>query len=64
MIYNITQAQKQFEKLVDLALAGEEVILARHTTPIARLVAIGTTKVALRPLRAKRGKRKSGKPRD
>jgi len=40
VIYNITTAQKHFEKLVAKALAGEEVILARRKDPVAQLVPV------------------------
>jgi prevent-host-death family protein len=38
VIYNITLAQKHFEKLLARALAGKEVILARRNDPVAVLV--------------------------
>jgi antitoxin (DNA-binding transcriptional repressor) of toxin-antitoxin stability system len=40
VIYNITIAQKRFEKLVAKALAGKEVILARRKDPVAQLVPV------------------------
>jgi prevent-host-death family protein len=40
VIYSIKTARKQFEKLVDRALAGEEVILARRNDPVAELVPV------------------------
>ena len=44
VIYNITTARKHFEKLVDKALAGEEVILARRNDPVAELVPVAPRK--------------------
>jgi prevent-host-death family protein len=38
VIYNNTIARIDFAKLVDKALAGEEVILARRNDPVAELV--------------------------
>jgi prevent-host-death family protein len=61
MIYNITQARKQFEKLVDLALAGEEVILAGRNAPVARLEPIRMTR-APRRMSAKVRKHAHKKP--
>ena len=37
---NIHEAKTQLSKLVELALAGEEIILARAGRPVARLVAL------------------------
>jgi prevent-host-death family protein len=44
MIYNISTAQKYFEKLVKKALAGEEVILARRNEPVAKMVPVAPRK--------------------
>jgi antitoxin (DNA-binding transcriptional repressor) of toxin-antitoxin stability system len=38
VISNISAAKKNFEKPIDRALAGHEVILARRTDPVAELV--------------------------
>ncbi|MHB8501711.1 MAG: type II toxin-antitoxin system Phd/YefM family antitoxin [Candidatus Acidiferrales bacterium] len=38
MIYNISTAQKNFEELVERALAGEEVILTRRNDPVVKLL--------------------------
>lgn len=40
MIYNISTAQKNLEKLVKKALAGEEVILAGRNDPVARMIPV------------------------
>jgi prevent-host-death family protein len=37
---NIYEAKTQFSKLVDRAAAGEEIIIARHGKPIARIAPI------------------------
>jgi prevent-host-death family protein len=39
-ITNIHEAKSQLSKLVDCALKGEEVIIARAGTPVVRLVPI------------------------
>lgn len=36
--YNVAEAKAHFSRLLDAALAGEEVILARGGKPVARLV--------------------------
>jgi prevent-host-death family protein len=36
--YNIAQAKAKFSELVDKAMAGEEVIIARHHKPLLKLV--------------------------
>jgi prevent-host-death family protein len=38
-IFNITQAQAQMEDLIKRAAAGEEIVITRWKTPVARLVA-------------------------
>jgi prevent-host-death family protein len=40
VICNISAARKNFEKLIDRALAGHEVILARRNDPVAELVPV------------------------
>jgi len=37
---NISEAKKQWSKLVDRAASGEEIIIARAGRPVARLVAL------------------------
>jgi len=44
VIYNITTAQKHFEKLLARALARKEVILARRNDPVAELVPLNPRK--------------------
>lgn len=39
-IVNIHQAKTQFSKLVEAAIKGEEIIIARAGKPAARLVAV------------------------
>lgn len=52
---NIHQAKTQFSRLIDLAAAGEEVIIAKSGNPVARLVAY-TSKNAVRRPGSLRGK--------
>lgn len=40
-VHNVADAKAQLSRLLDAALAGEEVILARAGTPLVRLVPIG-----------------------
>ncbi len=48
MIYNISTAQKNFEKLVKKALAGEEVILAIRNDLVARMLPVARRKRTLK----------------
>ena len=41
MQVNVLEAKTQLSKLLDAALAGEEVIIARAGRPVARLVPLG-----------------------
>ncbi|MBM3548417.1 MAG: type II toxin-antitoxin system prevent-host-death family antitoxin [Alphaproteobacteria bacterium] len=45
---NIYEAKTQLSSLVDRAARGEEIIIARAGTPVARLVALAPTKKPLR----------------
>jgi prevent-host-death family protein len=45
---NIYEAKTQLSKLVDLASAGTDVIIARNGTPVARLTTIQEAKPAYR----------------
>jgi prevent-host-death family protein len=38
MQVNVTTAKAQLSRLIDAALRGEEVIIARRDTPVVRLV--------------------------
>lgn len=40
MQYNVHAAKSQLSKLIDAALAGEEVVIAKGSRPVVRLVAI------------------------
>jgi prevent-host-death family protein len=40
MQYNVHTAKSQLSKLIDAALAGEEVVIAKGSKPVVRLVAI------------------------
>lgn len=39
-IVNISEARRQFSRLVDQAAAGKEVVISRNGKPVARLVGI------------------------
>ena len=38
--FTIRDAKTHLSQLIDAALAGEDVVIARHNTPVVRLVAI------------------------
>ena len=40
MLFNVHTAKSQLSKLIDAALAGEEVIIAKGSKPVVRLVPI------------------------
>jgi prevent-host-death family protein len=41
--FNIADAKARFSELVDRALAGDEVIVARDNKPLLKLVPLGTS---------------------
>lgn len=41
--FNIAQAKSRFSELVDKALLGEEVVIARDNKPLLKLVPVGAT---------------------
>jgi prevent-host-death family protein len=38
--FNVHEATSNLSKLLDLALEGEEVVISRHGTPVARLAPV------------------------
>ncbi len=46
---NIHEAKSQLSKLIEYALLGEEVIIAKAGKPVARLVAIAVERPARKP---------------
>ncbi|MEQ1931576.1 MAG: type II toxin-antitoxin system prevent-host-death family antitoxin, partial [Parvularculaceae bacterium] len=50
--FNIAEAKAKLSELVDAASRGEEIVLARHGRPMARLSSIGA---AARPQQRKFG---------
>jgi prevent-host-death family protein len=40
MIVNVHAAKTQLSKLIERAIAGEEIVIARDSEPVARLVAL------------------------
>jgi len=38
--FNVHEAKSNLSKLLDMALEGEEVIISRHGTPVARLAPV------------------------
>ena len=44
MQYNVHTAKSQLSKLIEAALRGEEVVIARGSTPVVRLVPVPSRK--------------------
>ena len=53
---NIHEAKTHLSRFVDLAAAGEEIIIARAGKPVARLVALESPRAAPRKLGQGRGR--------
>jgi prevent-host-death family protein len=51
--YNVAQAKARFSELVQRALAGEEVVIARDNKPLLRLVPLATSSGRRQPGSAK-----------
>jgi prevent-host-death family protein len=47
--YNIAEAKARFSELVDKAMAGEEVVIARDYKPLLRLVPLHPPSLPLKP---------------
>ncbi|MEO8531532.1 MAG: type II toxin-antitoxin system prevent-host-death family antitoxin [Deltaproteobacteria bacterium] len=56
MQYNVHAAKTQLSKLIEAALAGEDVIIAKGSKPVVRLVAIPQSGFQLGTLRGKLGR--------
>lgn len=48
-IYNLYEAKTALSKLVERAAAGEEIIIAKHGRPLARLTALAQRGVPRKP---------------
>ena len=46
---NMLEARNQLSKLVQAALAGEDVVIANKGVPVVRLVKVGTQRIARNP---------------
>lgn len=55
MLCTVHKAKSQLSKLIDAALAGEEVVIAKGTKPAVRLVAIPQSEFKLGLLEGKAG---------
>jgi len=53
---NMHQAKTQLSKLIEMALKGEEVIIARNGTPVVKLVPVGKLKLPPRKPGSWKGK--------
>jgi prevent-host-death family protein len=51
--YNIAQAKAQFSELVQRALAGEDIVIARDNKPVLRLAPLQATRTVRKPGSAK-----------
>lgn len=51
--FNIADAKARFSELVQKAMLGEEVIIAKDNTPVVKLVALNTAGVSRKPGSAK-----------
>lgn len=49
LIYNLYEAKTALSQLIDRAAAGEEIIIAKAGTPLARLVPFARTSMPRRP---------------
>lgn len=49
MQFNMLEARNQLSKLVQAALAGEDVVIANKGVPVVRLVKVGARDVARKP---------------
>jgi len=43
-IFNLSEAKDQFSSLVDRAASGEEIVIAKHGKPVAKLVPLQVEK--------------------
>jgi prevent-host-death family protein len=39
-VFNLSEAKNQLSSLVDRAASGEEIVIAKHSQPMAKLVAM------------------------
>ena len=51
--YNIAEAKSHFSELVNLALSGEEIVIARDNKPILRLLPVAEARKTRKPGSAK-----------
>jgi prevent-host-death family protein len=56
---NMHEAKTNFSKLVEMALAGEEVVIARHGKPLVKLVPVDAS-AGLRPMGLHRARLSEG----
>ena len=49
IIYNLYEAKSSLSRLVDRAAAGEEIIIAKAGTPLAKLVRVAATRRPRQP---------------
>jgi prevent-host-death family protein len=47
-IFNLSEAKNQFSSLVDRAASGEEIVIAKHGKPVAKIVPLPVQKKGTR----------------
>jgi prevent-host-death family protein len=57
-VFTVHAAKTQFSKLIAWAQAGEEIIIAKGTTPVAKLVSLAGGQAPARAFGAMKGKAK------
>ena len=57
-VFTVHAAKTQFSKLIAMALAGEEIVIAKGPTPVVKLVPLGGAQAPARKFGAMKGKAK------
>lgn len=55
-VFTVHAAKTQFSKLIAWAQAGEEIVIAKGSTPVVKLVALGSGQAPARIFGAMKGK--------
>ncbi len=55
-VFTVHAAKTQFSKLIAMALAGEEIVVAKGSTPVVKLVALAGGQSPARKFGAMKGK--------
>jgi prevent-host-death family protein len=57
-VFTVHAAKTQFSKLIAMAQAGEEIVIAKGSTPVVKLLALGSGQAPARTFGAMKGKAK------